>query len=93
MKSVGTWDNSSSDGFKIYSGSFRFYPHKIYFASDGIAVEKEGEQLLKAFSKIVPSAVPQIKKSFETGENFSGNYDGWHVQGTFGDIGIIKITN
>ena len=93
MKSVGEWDSVSNLGFTLHGEGFSFSNNKIVFGTDGCASDEENEQMFRAFSKIVPSAVPQIRSSYKTGKNFEGNYDGFHVKGTFADLGEIIITN
>lgn len=94
MKSVGKWEFSNNRGFSVINGiGFTFSSDEIYFLTDNSASDEENEQIFRAFSKVVPSAVGQIRKSFETGKNFEGNYDGWHVKATFDRFGKIYITN
>ena len=94
MKSVGNWNSVSNVGFTLHGEGFSFENNdSIVFVTDGCASNEENEQMFRAFSKIVPSAVPQIRSSYKTGKNFEGNYDGFHVKGTFADLGEIIITN
>ena len=93
IKSVGKWSSVYNNGLGLGQVAFDFTPNSIHFISDNSSSPKEKEQIFKAFSKVVPSAVPQIKKSFETGENFQGDYDGLHVKATFGELGHVYITN
>lgn len=93
MKSVGKWDSVSNLGFTLHGDGFSFEQHKVTFISDGCNAKEEIEQEFRAFSKIIPSAVPQIRSAFKTGKNFEGNYDGFHVKATFGDVALIYITD
>ena len=93
IKNAKKWNHIYSDGFSSPGVSFSFYSDKIYFLTDGTTLSYEEEDILNCLSKVIPSAKNQIRKSFETGKNFEGNYDGWHVKATFGNFGEIYITN
>ena len=86
MKSVGEWEFLSNFKDLLFTEKdLVSQTHKISFWNRWHVLQmKKMNKCLKHLVKLYQVLYRKLRNSFETGKNFEGNYDGWHVKATFG---------